>query len=132
LNGDNIDHVEIIKEGDETFELLRGCDVFVTVSSTMILDALLMDKECIVVRYLAGEERLEYDSYECSYFVDSAQEISRVVQESINSKKPYEKKRRLLEGELLLLDGRAGNRAAAALEGLCHEIRATDTNSKFA
>ena len=41
-------HIEVVKQGDSTSELLKHAHALVTVSSTVVLDALLMDRECIV------------------------------------------------------------------------------------
>ena len=105
--------IEIIKEGDDTFELLKRADVLITVSSTIVLEALMMDKECVVGSYLAGESRLEYGKYDAIHSIESEEEIYDVMKKAILSKKSYENKHRLLEDELYRLDGKAGQRAAS-------------------
>ena len=67
----NNSFLEIIKEGDETFEILKRSDVLITVSSTVILEALMMNKECVVANYLAGESCLDYDRYNAIYSIKS-------------------------------------------------------------
>jgi CDP-glycerol glycerophosphotransferase (TagB/SpsB family) len=118
LNTKETSTVEIIKGGDETFDLLKRADAFITVSSTMILDALLMDKECIVANYLAGESRLEYGKYDAVHLIENEKDIEAVLKSSLTIKKSYENKRALLEDELYKLDGRAGWRAAKVIEAM--------------
>jgi len=110
--------VKVIKEGDETFELLKKTDVFITVSSTMILDALIMDKECVVANYLAGESRLEYGQYDAIHCIENESEIEEVIKNSMINKKSYQNKKRLLEDELYKLDGKASLRAAKLIESM--------------
>ena len=64
-----------MKEGDETFEILKRSDILITVSSTVILEALMMNKECVVVNYLAGESRLEYAKYDAIHSIESEHEM---------------------------------------------------------
>ena len=109
---------KVIKEGDETFELLKKADVFITVFSTIILDALLMDKECIVANYLAGESRLEYGQYDAINCIESEDEIEDVIKKTMAFRKNYGNKEHLLEDELYKLDGKAGLRAAQAIESM--------------
>jgi len=110
--------LKIIKEGYETFEILKGVDAVITISSAIILEALMMDKECIAANYLAGKRRFDYDSYNAFYSIESEEEIYDVLKESILLKKSYENKKRLLEDELYKLDGKAGVRTAEIIESM--------------
>jgi hypothetical protein len=109
---------KVIKEGDETFELLKKADVFITVFSTIILDALLMDKECIVANYLAGESRLEYGQYDAINCIESEEEIEDVLKKTMAFRKSYVNKKHLLEDELYKLDGKACLRTAKVIESM--------------
>ena len=117
----NNSFLEIIKEGDETFEILKKSDVLITVFSTVILEALMMNKECVVTNYLAGESRLDYDQYNAIYSIKSENEIYNVLKNSMLSKKSYQNKKTLLEDELYRLDGKAGERSARFIESMIAE-----------
>jgi len=110
--------LKIIKEGYETFEILKGVDAVITISSAIILEALMMDKECIAANYLAGRRRFDYDSYDAVYSIESEEEIYDVLKDSMLFKKSYENKKRLLEDELYKLDGKAGVRTAEIIESM--------------
>jgi hypothetical protein len=110
--------LKIVKEGDDTFELLKRAYALVTVSSTVILDALMMNKECIVANYLAGESRLEYAQYDAIHMIENEDDIYDVIKRSISSRKSYENKKRLLNDELYSLDGKSGDRAAGCIEAM--------------
>ena len=112
------DHIEIIKEGDDTFSLLSRAYLLITVSSTSALEALLMDKECILVNYLAGEAKLEYSKYDAVYSIENENEIYYKLKMAALTKKSYNNKKRLLEDELHLLDGKAAYRAANIIESI--------------
>lgn len=114
----NNSFLEIIKEGDETFAILKRSDVLITVSSTVILEALMMNKECVVANYLAGESRLDYDRYNAIYAIESENEIYNVLKNSMLYKKSYQNKKTVLEDELYRLDGKAGERAARFIESM--------------
>ena len=118
VNAKDTSLLEIVKQGDETFTILQRSDVFITVSSTMILEALMMDKECIIASYLAGESRLEYGKYDAIHSIESEEEIYDVIKKSMLTKKSYENKKCLLEDELYRLDGKAGERAARVIESM--------------
>lgn len=111
----------ILKEGDDTLEILVHSYALVTVSSTVILDALIMDRECIVANYLAGESKMEYGQYDAIYSVENEEHLEEFIAESLRKKKPFENKKRLLEDELHLLDGNAGQRAAKAILSILTE-----------
>lgn len=113
---DNKSSLEIVKEGDDTFEILKRSDALITVSSTIILEALMMDKECVVANYLAGESRLEYGHYDAINSIETEDEIYDVIKNSMLSKKNYKNKKRLLDDELYKLDGKASQRTARFLE----------------
>lgn len=108
--------LEIIKKGDEAFEIMRRSDALITVSSTVILDALMLNKECIIASYLAGESRLEYDAYDATFSIKNENEIHDVIKMSLLSKKSYQNKKRLLEDELYKLDGQASKRVVNFIE----------------
>jgi len=113
--------LQIIKEGDDTLDILKRCHALVTVSSTVILDALMMDRECVLATYLAGESRMDYDAYDAIYSIEGEGQIDEVIQRSMIDKRSYRNKRRLLEDELYLLDGKAGERAAKAIVSMIPE-----------
>ena len=77
----------------------------ITVSSTVILDALMLNKKCIVVDYLAGESQLKYDSYDAVFQISIREEIESVLNESIKKDKKQSGKKTFLEEELFKLDG---------------------------
>ena len=108
----------IVKEGDDTFELLKRSDALITVSSTVILEALMMNKECIIANYLAGEARLDYSEYDAVHCIEREEEIYNGIEKSLSSRKRFESKKRLLEDELYKLDGQSGLRAAKFIEGM--------------
>lgn len=108
--------VEIVKEGYDTYEILKKVDAVITIASTIVLEALIMNKECIVINYLAGRLKLGYDGYDAIHSVDSAEQLYSVIERAKYYKTSEENKRRLLEDELYLLDGRAGERAARSIE----------------
>jgi hypothetical protein len=110
--------LEIIKEGDDTFDILMRSYALVTVSSTMVLEALMMNKECVVAEYLAGTSCLEYESYDAVHVIKNELDIKEIFKNSLTSKKPVENKKKLLNDELYLLDGMASQRAAQAIESM--------------
>ena len=116
LDADSTSCFEVVKEGDDTIEILKRSDVLITVSSTVILEALMMDKECVIGNYLAGESRLEYGLYDAVHTVENEEELFSIMKKAILSKKNYESKQRLLEDELYKLDGQAGKRAVRFIE----------------
>jgi len=109
---------EVIKQSDDTFEILKDIYALITVSSTMIIEALMMSKEGIVVDYLAGEQKLDYNKYDAVYSIESRDQIYDVIKDALTSKKPYENKKHLLEDELYKLDGRSAKRTAKAIQAL--------------
>ncbi len=110
--------VKIIKEGYDTYEILKKVDVVITIASTIVLEALIMNKECIVINYLSGRLKLAYDAYDAMHSVHSPEQLYNVMEKAKYRKTSQENKKRLLEDELFLLDGRAGERAARAIEAL--------------
>jgi hypothetical protein len=110
--------LEIIKEGDDSFDILMRSYALVTVSSTMVLEALMMNKECVVAEYLAGASRLEYGSYDAVHVINNEQAIEETFKNSLLSKKLVENKKKLLHDELYLLDGKASQRAAQVIESM--------------
>jgi hypothetical protein len=105
-------HFSIIKEGDDTYSVLQKSAVMITVSSTVILEALMMDRECIITNYLAGEGRLDYESYDAVFSVNNENELYKTMKISLSQKKYPVKKKKLLEDELYELDGNAALRAS--------------------
>jgi len=108
--------IEIVKQGDDTFDILKDIYALITVSSTMIIEALLLDKEGITVDYLAGEQRLHYSKYDAVYAIEDSDQISQVISNALHKKKPYVNKKRLLEDELFELDGKAAERIAQLIQ----------------
>jgi hypothetical protein len=114
----NTSLVEIVKEGDDTFSILKQSDVLITVSSTVILEALMMNKECVIVNYLAGESRLDYNEYDAVCTIDSDKDIFDVIKNTSLYRKQRSNKEKLLEDELFKLDGHSGYRSAEIIENL--------------
>jgi hypothetical protein len=105
-------YLRILKGGDETSKLLNQVRGFITVSSTVILDALMMNKKCVVVDYLAGESQLKYDLYDAVFQISKKEEIENVLKQAMKEDKNQSNKRRLLEDELYILDGQSNKRVA--------------------
>ena len=84
----------------------------------MILEALMLDKECVVADYLAGESRLEYGPYDATHTIEREEEIFDAMKKSLLYKSSYQNKKKLLEDELYKLDGQAGLRTARLIESL--------------
>ncbi len=105
-------YLHILKGGDETSTLLKKVTGMITVSSTVILDALMLNKKCVVVDYLAGESQLQYDSYDAVFQISSKKEIELILNEAIKQDKKQSNKITLLEDELYKLDGQSAERAA--------------------
>lgn len=110
--------VEVTKEGYETLEILKRVDSVVTISSAIVLEALMLNKECLVADYLAGRRGFGYKGYDAVHIIQKEEEVAGAVRESVFHRKPYEKKKRLLEDELYRLDGKAGERSARIIEDL--------------
>ncbi len=108
--------VRIIKEGYDTFDLLTGVDVVVTIASAIVLEALMMDKECIAASYLAGKRRFEYDAYDAMFTIEEEGNTLHTMKECLVRGKSAENKKRLLEDELYRLDGRAVERTTKEIE----------------
>lgn len=107
----------VIKTGDDTVELLSQSDGFVTISSTVVLEALIFGKECVVLDYLAGKSSLGYGASGAVHVVETASRLGARLGDAVTNPTAPESKRRLLEEELHFLDGRAAERVAAYLEG---------------
>ena len=123
INNKERSFLTIIKEGDDTFEILKRSDVLITVSSTVILEALMMDKECLIANYMAGEGRLDYERYDAVFTINSENEISSVIKKSMIQKKTYRNKQRLLEDELYKLDGKSGERTSDFIDQIIRNDR---------
>ncbi len=115
--------VRIIKEGYDTFDLLTGVDVVVTIASAIVLEALMMDKECVAASYLAGKRRFEYDEYDAIFTIEKEEETMAVMEECLAKGKSRQNKQRLLEDELYRLDGRTVERTVRAIEGMIESGR---------
>ena len=118
INEEDTSFFKIVKQGDDTFEILKGIYALITVSSTMIIEALMMNKEGIAIDYLAGEQKLDYNEYDAVYSIESRDQIYDVIKNALTIKKPYENKKRLLEDELYNLDGKSAERTAKAIQAL--------------
>jgi len=117
LKGEDATFFEVVKEGDDTVEILKKCDAVITLYSTVILEALMMDKEGIAVHYLAGEQNLRhYNKYEAIFPIQNEGEVSTIIQESMKCRKEMGNKKKLLEDELCKLDGKASKRAAEIIQ----------------
>lgn len=110
-------YLQILKGGDETSKLLNQVSGLITVSSTVILDALMMNKKCIVVDYLAGESQLKYDSYDAVFQISKKEEIKSVLKLAMKEDKNQSNKQQLLEDELYMLDGQSSKRIADFITG---------------
>jgi len=110
--------VEIIKQGDDTFEILKRSYALITDFSTVALEALIMGKECVAASYLAGDNRFEYNEYDAIYVVENESEIYDKIKSSMLFKKGRLNKLRLLEDELFKLDGNSSLRAARYFESM--------------
>lgn len=102
--------IKVIKEGYDTFNILEEIYAIITIPSAIILEALLMDKECIIISYMQGESFTDYVKYDAMYFIYSEDEIDEIIRESTQVKKKQEHKIHLLEDELYMLDGKASIR----------------------
>ena len=110
--------IEVTKSGQDAIEILKTSYALITISSTVVLEGLILDKECIVVNYLAREKHFEYDEYDATFPVNQRDETFSAVQQSLAAKKAFAKKVILLEDELYKLDGKSGERAARFIEDL--------------
>lgn len=108
--------LKIIKEGDDTFDLLMEHGILLTISSTVVLEALLLGKECITADYLAGEFKLSYEAYDAVHPIANEDDIEGALFDAVNNRKKPENKMNLLLDELYELDGKAGQRAAKLIE----------------
>lgn len=106
---------KIIKESYDTFSILGEVDAIITIPSAIVLEALLLDKECIIISYLHGESFEDYLHYDAMYFIHSENEVEKVIKESAFAKKKRENKIQLLEDELYMLDGKASIRTVEFL-----------------
>ncbi len=70
LIGDDIDHCTIIKCGDDTLDLLKKSYGLITVSSTVITEALILNREGIIINYLAGDMKLPFEGYDAVHHIN--------------------------------------------------------------
>jgi uncharacterized UPF0146 family protein len=118
VNNSNTSSFEIIKEGYETFDLLKRVDAVITISSAIVLEALLMDKEFIAASYLAGRRRFNYDSYDAIHVIENESDINNIIKNSVVNKKYHKNKKSLLEDEIYKLDGQAVQRTIKIIESM--------------
>ena len=83
----------------------------------------MMDKECLIANYMAGEGRLDYERYDAVFTINSENEISSVIKKSMIQKKTYRNKQRLLEDELYKLDGKSGERTSDFIDQIIRNDR---------
>lgn len=114
----NSSSIKVIKEGYDTFEVLSKVDAVITIPSAIILEVLMLNKECLIATYLEGESFDDYIRYDAIHFINSEKEASDVIRKSAVVRKSYDNKMRLLEDELYKLDGCSGARAAEFIKGL--------------
>lgn len=113
LNKIDLTQCEIIKKGDETISLLKKSYGLITVASTVVTEALILDREGIIIDYLAKkEQKLPYRKYNAVHYINSRKDIYKCIEESRIDKKPFENKKKLLEDMLHYIDGKAANRVA--------------------
>ena len=119
LEGLELSHCDVIKEGDETFNLLVKSYGVITPASTVVTEALILDREGILVDYLAGGLKLPFGGYDAVHHINCPEDISSIISNSIKYKKAFQNKKNLLENNLYKLDGKAGERVAKCIESLC-------------
>lgn len=115
----SLKHCEIIKESDTTvLVLLKQVYGIITVSSTMVTEALIMNREGIVVDYLAGDMRLSFDGYKIEpvHHINSIEQVFKVLEKSINDRIPFEYKKPYLEDNIFNLDGMSAKYASEHIE----------------
>jgi hypothetical protein len=117
----SVSSCKIIKEGYDTLEILSEVDAIITIPSAIILEALILDKECLIISYLEGESFSDYILYDALYFINSDQDISKVIKISSTTKKKKKNKIHLLENELYRLDGKASFRTAIFIKNLIRD-----------
>jgi hypothetical protein len=110
------EYLSVIKEGYDTYDLLLKVYGVATIASAIVLEALMLDKECIVANYIAGRRRFDYDQYDALFSINQDAELDRVVGMCIERKKPWANKKRLLEDEIFSLDGNSALRTAMFIE----------------
>ncbi len=114
----NLSHCDIIKEGDETLNLLKNVYGVITVASTVVTEALIMDREGILVDYLAKGLKLPFGGYDAVHHINSLNEIEPILLNSLKHKKSFENKKNLLEKNLYLLDGKSSDRVATIIQNI--------------
>ncbi len=122
LSDNSLECCEIIKESDATvLALLKQVYGVITVSSTMVTEALIMNREGIVVDYLAGDYKLSFDRYEISpvHHINSIKQVFNVLEKSINDRIQFEHKKPYLKDNIFNLDGISSGFASEKIENLC-------------
>lgn len=122
FSDNSLKHCEIIKESDATvLALLKQVYGVITVSSTIVTEALIMNREGIVVDYLAGDYRLSFDGYEIEpvHHINSIEQVLNVLEKSINDRIPFEYKKPYLEDNIFNLDGISAKYASEQIENFC-------------
>ena len=110
--------LKVLKEGYDTFDLLKTVDIVITISSAIVLEALMMNRECIVASYLAGNSRFDYDEYDAIFTIEAPKEIPSLMRLSVTRPKTWESKSALLEDEIYSLDGKAAERTVHQMHRL--------------
>jgi len=117
LSGIDMAMTKVIKEGDDTIEILKKCSGVITLYSTVIIEALMMDKEGIAVHYLAGTQNLcHYDKFDAIHSINDISDVVDIIKMVMKQKKSYKNKKELLESEIYKLDGKASKRVANVVE----------------
>lgn len=113
---EELKHCDIIKTGDDTIKLLPEVYGLITVASTVITEALILDREGILVDYLAKGLKLPFSGYDAVFHIKQLNDLKKILNESLTGQKTFENKRKLLEDNLYLLDGKASERVAKIIE----------------
>ena len=72
-----LSHCKVIKSGDSTLDTLRHVYGIITVASTVITEALILNREGILVDYLANEMKLPLSGYDAVFHIDCNRSSSR-------------------------------------------------------
>jgi UDP-N-acetylglucosamine 2-epimerase len=117
---DSLEHYDILRESDTAvLGLLKQVYGVITVSSTVVTEALIMNREGIVVDYLAGDFQLPFKGYSAVHHINNVEDVAPVLEKSIQKKIPFENKKKLLKDNIYSLDGKSAKRAVEIIEGFC-------------
>lgn len=119
VEGTGSKNVQIVYEGD-LHELIRKCDVFVSVMSTTVIDAMVLGKPVLLINVVICP--MPYAEYGAAHAVYTVVDIEKGLLELFHNK---QLKRSLAKGQdrflrdyLYKLDGRSSVRVARVIEGL--------------